>query len=129
MATGSGSSSSTGIRWACGAGSSRRARRRAARHADPTELAARELREETGLRAQTLTPLGLLDLAPGMSSQRGRVFLATGLTEGEPDREPEEQDMRSAWFTRTEVEAMIRRGEVTDAQSIAAWALLLLHER
>jgi 8-oxo-dGDP phosphatase len=97
--------------------------------ADPTELAARELREETGLRAQTLTQLGLLDLAPGMSSQRGRVFLATGLTEGEPDREPEEQDMRSAWFTRTEVEAMIRRGEVTDAQSIAAWALLLLHER
>jgi 8-oxo-dGDP phosphatase len=96
---------------------------------DPTELAARELREETGLRAQTLTPLGLLDLAPGMSSQRGRVFLATGLTEGEPDREPEEQDMRSAWFSRIEVEAMIRRGEVTDAQSIAAWALLLLHQR
>jgi 8-oxo-dGTP pyrophosphatase MutT (NUDIX family) len=96
---------------------------------EPATLAARELREETGLRAATMTPLGLLDVAAGMSSQRGRVFLATGLTEGDPDREHEEQDMRSAWFTRTEVEAMIRGGELTDAQSLAAWTLLLLHER
>ena len=75
---------------------------------DGTELAARELREETGLRADSLTELGLLDVAPGMSSQRGRVFLATGITEGPHDREHEEQDMRSAWFARSEVEQMIR---------------------
>jgi 8-oxo-dGDP phosphatase len=96
---------------------------------DPAELAARELREETGLRATTMTPLGQLDVAPGMSSQRGRVFLATGLTEGEHERELEEQDMHSEWFTRAQVEDMIRSGVITDAQSIAAWALLLLHER
>jgi 8-oxo-dGTP pyrophosphatase MutT (NUDIX family) len=96
---------------------------------DPTALAARELREETGLRAETMTALGILDVAPGMSSQRGRVFLATGITEGEPDRELEEQDMHSAWFERTEVQRMIRDGEITDAQSIAAWTLLLLHEQ
>ena len=93
---------------------------------DGTELAARELREETGLRADSLTELGLLDVAPGMSSQRGRVFLATGITEGPHDREHEEQDMRSAWFARSEVEQMIRDGVITDAQSIAAWTLLLL---
>ena len=93
---------------------------------DAFELAARELREETGLRAESLTELGLLDVAPGMSSQRGRVFLATGITEGQHDREHEEQDMRSAWFARTEVEQMIRDGVITDAQSIAAWTLLLL---
>lgn len=93
---------------------------------DGTELAARELREETGLRADSLTELGLLDVAPGMSSQRGRVFLATGITEGPHDREHEEQDMRSAWFARKEVEQMIRDGVITDAQSIAAWTLLLL---
>ena len=92
------------------------------------ELAARELREETGLRAEELTELGILDVAPGMSSQRGTVFLATGLTEGEPERELEEQDMRSAWIHRAEFEAMIARGEITDAQSVAAYMLLLLHE-
>lgn len=97
-------------------------------HLDPAELAARELREETGLRAARMTPLGLLDVAPGMSSQRGRVFLATGVVEGEPDREHEEQDMRSRWFGGDEVRRMIREGEITDAQSIAAWALLLLFE-
>lgn len=96
---------------------------------DPLELAARELREETGLRAGSVTRLGLLDVAPGMSSQRGWVFLATDLTEGEHDREHEEQDMRSAWFTRTEFERMVRDGEITDAQSIAAYGMLLLSER
>src|SRR5438876_6716301 len=52
--------------------------------ADPLELAARELKEETGLVAARIEELGLLDVAPGMSSQRGRVFLATELTEGPP---------------------------------------------
>ncbi|WP_371287068.1 NUDIX domain-containing protein [Mycobacterium sp. PS03-16] len=96
---------------------------------EPAELAARELREETGLRADTMTRLGLLDVAPGMSSQRGWVFLATGLTEGPHDREHEEQDMHSAWFARDEVERMIRDGDITDAQTIAAYGLLLLWER
>ncbi|MGD9620226.1 MAG: NUDIX domain-containing protein [Mycolicibacterium sp.] len=96
---------------------------------DPVELAARELHEETGLRADSMTQIGLLDVAPGMSSQRGRVFLATGISEGPHAREHEEQDMRSAWFTRDEVEQMILEGVITDAQSIAAWALMTLVDR
>jgi len=92
-------------------------------------LAKRELREETGLRADSMVLLGLLDLAPGLTSQRGRVFLATGITEGEHEREHEEQDMQSAWFSRGEVEQMIVEGEITDAQSIAAWSLFLLVRR
>ncbi|WP_328359686.1 NUDIX hydrolase [Mycobacterium sp. NBC_00419] len=95
---------------------------------EPTELAVRELREETGLSAASLARLGRLDIAAGMSSQRGWVFLATDITEGDPDREHEEQDMHFAWFTRTRVEEMMRSGEITDAQSIAAYALLLLAE-
>ncbi|WP_460954980.1 NUDIX domain-containing protein [Parasphingorhabdus pacifica] len=93
------------------------------------ELAARELREETGLRAGRMTDLGLLDVAAGMSSQRGRVFLATELAAGEHGREPEEQDMRAGWFHRAEFERMISEEVVTDAQSVAAYARLLLHER
>jgi 8-oxo-dGDP phosphatase len=98
-------------------------------HLEPTALAARELREETGLRAASMELLGTLDVAPGMSSQRGRVFLATGITEGEHDREHEEQDMHSEWLSRAQLERMIREGEITDAQTIAAWALLLLAGR
>ena len=64
-----------------------------------------------------------------MTSQRGWVFLATGISEGEADREHEEQDMRSAWFPREEVEQMIRTGVIADAQSIAAYGLFLLRER
>lgn len=96
---------------------------------DPTELARRELREETGLFAGSIVLLGQLDLAPGTSSQRGSVFLATDLQEGSPDLEHEEQDMRSEWFPRAQVEQMIRTGQIRDAQSIAAYAQLLLHER
>jgi len=61
-----------------------------------------------------------------MSSQRGWVFLATGIIEGESDREHEEQDMRSAWFPRDEVEQMMRSGVIVDAQTIAAYGLFLL---
>jgi 8-oxo-dGDP phosphatase len=96
---------------------------------EPAALAERELREETGLRADSMVCLGLLDVAAGLTSQRGRVFLATGITEGQHEREHEEQDMRSAWFSRGEVERMIIEGEITDAQSLAAWALFLLVPR
>ncbi|MGH3566509.1 MAG: NUDIX domain-containing protein [Pseudonocardia sp.] len=95
---------------------------------DPAELAARELREETGLRAGRMELIGRLDVAPGMSSQLGTVWLATELTAGPAQREPTEQDMRAAWFDTAEVEAMARRGEITDAQSLAAYLLLRLHD-
>ena len=63
-----------------------------------------------------------------MSSQRGWVFLATGITEGEPDREHEEQDMHFAWFSRAG-RADDPVGAITDAQSIAAYGLFALHRR
>lgn len=96
---------------------------------DPAELAVRELVEETGLQAGRMEKIGTLDVAPGMSSQRGHVYLATDLTEGEAQREHTEQDMRQAWFTIPEFEAMIADGEITDAQSVAAYMLLVLHDR
>jgi 8-oxo-dGDP phosphatase len=92
------------------------------------DLAADELREETGLQAESMVLLGQLDVAPGMSSQRGWAWLATGLTQGEHEREHEEQDMHSEWFTGAQIEAMMRSGEITDAQTLAAWTLLRLAE-
>lgn len=95
---------------------------------DPAELAARELAEETGLVAGRMELLGRLDVAPGMSSQLGTAWLATELTAGPARREHTEQDMRAAWFTVGEFDAMIRRGDVTDAQSLAAYLLLHLRD-
>lgn len=93
---------------------------------DPAELAVRELAEETGLKAGRMTLLGTMEVAPGMSSQRGHVFLATELVEGEARREESEADMCQAWFGLAEFEAMIRDGRITDAQTLAAYALFLL---
>jgi 8-oxo-dGTP pyrophosphatase MutT (NUDIX family) len=95
---------------------------------DAAALAARELREETGLVAGRMELIGHLDVAPGMSSQLGTVWLATELTEGPAQREHTEQDMRTAWFSTAEFETMARRGGVTDAQSLAAYLLLRLRD-
>lgn len=95
---------------------------------DPARLAARELAEETGLVAGRMELLGCLDIAPGMSSQREHVFLATELREGPARRERTEQDMRSCWFTLAEFESMVRDGELVDAQTLAAYLLLRLHD-
>jgi 8-oxo-dGDP phosphatase len=96
---------------------------------DPADLAVRELVEETGLRAGRMELIGHLDVAPGMSSQTGTVWLASELTAGPARREATEQDMRAAWFDAARFEAMVGRGEITDSQSLAAYLLLTLHDR
>jgi 8-oxo-dGTP pyrophosphatase MutT (NUDIX family) len=98
-------------------------------HGSPDELAALELAQETGLRAGKLTSLGYLATAHGMASQYGYYFLATELVPGQPDREPEEQDMRQAWVDRAEFEAMTRDGRIVDDSTLAAYALLIIAER
>ncbi|GAA2586271.1 NUDIX hydrolase [Actinomadura fulvescens] len=95
---------------------------------DPEILARHELAEETGLRAASMTPLGYLNSSHGSSSQGFHVFLATGLTQGETDRELEEQDMRQRFVTRAEFRRMVRDGLITDDSTVAAYTLLLLHE-
>jgi 8-oxo-dGTP pyrophosphatase MutT (NUDIX family) len=91
------------------------------------EMAAAELREETGLTAGTLTKIGFLHCANGTMGQGVHVYLATDLVAGEPEREPAEQDMVQRWFPRSEVEHMIRGGVVTDAPSLAAYLLWTMH--
>lgn len=98
------------------------------RSGDPEELARTELREETGLRARTMTPLGFLNCAHGTSGQGFHAFMATGLEQGEPDREPTEQDMRHERVSRAEFRRMIADGRITDDSTVAAYTLLLLHE-
>lgn len=100
---------------------------RAAPH--PDDLAVQELVEETGLVAGRMELLGTIDVAPGMSSQRGHVYLATELAQGAAQREASEADMRAGWFTPARFETMIGEGAVADAQTLAAYALLMLRDR
>jgi 8-oxo-dGTP pyrophosphatase MutT (NUDIX family) len=96
---------------------------------DPEELARLELSQETGFRARQLTRLGFLHCSHGTTDQGCHTFLATGLEPGPPDRELEEQDMRQQWVSRGQFEEMVRDGAVTDDSSLAAYALLGLHEK
>jgi ADP-ribose pyrophosphatase len=93
---------------------------------DPLLLARTELREETGLQAGSMQHGGRLFLAYGLCTQAYDIFLATQLTQGETAREPEEQGLESRWFALSEVDAMICRGEIRDASTVAALGLLRL---
>ncbi len=92
----------------------------------PSELAVRELEEETGLRAAGLARLGHLYQANGYSSQGFTVYLATGLTPGERRLEPTEAGMQTAAFTLAQLEEMIRAGDVKDGPTVSAYGLLRL---
>ena len=93
-------------------------------HGTPAEQARAELREETGLTAGQLRHVGHLFQAPGFSAQGFDVFLATDLTQGETALEVTESDLTAQAFTWPEVRAMIAAGEITDAATLAALALL-----
>jgi 8-oxo-dGDP phosphatase len=97
--------------------------------ADPERLARRELAEETGLSAGQLVHLGFFHCSHGMSRQGCNVYLATALSHGPAQREHEEQDMRQAWVSRAAFEQMLTSGAITDDSTMAAYTLLLLHER
>jgi 8-oxo-dGTP pyrophosphatase MutT (NUDIX family) len=98
-------------------------------HAPPSDVAAAELREETGLVAGRLEQLGHLHQAYGYSTQRACVFLARDLASSAQSLSPSEQDLLVRRFTVSEFEQMVRTGDITDVTTVAAWALLQINRR
>lgn len=94
--------------------------------ASPEELARGELREETGLHAEQMISLGMLWVAYGFTRQRQHVFLATGLSQRETDRDAEEHDLVVRSVTVQDFERMMREGTIADASTVAAWGLYLM---
>lgn len=90
---------------------------------DPQELARGELAEETGLRAERMTPLTDLWIAYGAMRQIHHVFLAEGLSQGETERDPEEHDMTVHRVAVREFEEMLLDGRVMDNCTAAAWGV------
>ena len=88
--------------------------------------AARELKEEAGLSAQTWRVLVDLVSAPGFSDESVRVYLATGLSDiGRPDAHDEEADLVVRWFALDEAVRMALSGEIVN--TIAVSGILAAH--
>ena len=86
---------------------------------DPLDAAKRELREETGLTATDWSELMRLHTSNSITDEVGVVFVARKLTQGATAFE-ETEDLEIRKLPLTEAIAMARRGEITDAISVAA---------
>ncbi len=84
----------------------------------PLVAARRELLEETGYTARRFRKLLHLIPTPGYVSERMLVYLAEGLAPGAARPEADER-LLVRRFSLREVEAMMRRGTLRDAKSIA----------
>ena len=87
--------------------------------------AVRELREETGLAADTWRELARIDLSNSVTDERAMLFVATDLEHGEAEPEPTESlDVR--WVTFDQAVAMTLDGRITDCLSVIAIQRLAL---
>jgi 8-oxo-dGTP pyrophosphatase MutT (NUDIX family) len=85
----------------------------------PLAAAKRELKEETGLTAESWTELMRLHTSNSITDELGFVFLAEGLTAGEPEFEDTE-DLEIRRLPLREALALVETGDITDAMSVAA---------
>jgi ADP-ribose pyrophosphatase len=96
---------------------------------DVEEMARGELREETGLVAERMTHLTTLWIAYGAMRQSHAVYLAEGLSQGETERDPEEDDMTVHRVSVADFEAMLLDGRIMDNCTAAAWGVYLVWRR
>lgn len=89
------------------------------------DTAKTELKEETGLSANSIKMIGHYYLGPGHHSQECKVFLAEGLTEGKSHLEEGEAEsgMKTIKVTFEEFNKMIKTGKMEDGPSLAAFAI------
>ncbi|NBQ43911.1 MAG: NUDIX hydrolase [Mycobacteriaceae bacterium] len=97
---------------------------------DPAQAAARELREETGLAAESWRLLLDVALSPGFCDEAVRVYLARGLRDvGRPPAAHEEADLTVHWVDLGEAADMVLAGEVVNATAaagvLAAYAVVV----
>lgn len=82
----------------------------------PLQTARRELVEETGYRAKKWTKLAEFYPSPGFLTEKMTIYLATGLTAGEP-KPMEDERITTRWFTAKDLDEMIRTGKIKDAKT------------
>ena len=89
-------------------------------------LAAGELREETGLIAQSFTYVGYTHEAYGHSSQGCHIYLASDFEMAEQQLDEEEEGLLTKSISIEEFEGMLISGEIRDAATITAYGLAKL---
>lgn len=84
----------------------------------PESCAHRELIEETGYRARTLTALGTLAPAPGFCNERQYVFVARGLEPAfaAPD---EDEEITTEPLSASELRQAVADGTIEDGKTLA----------
>ncbi len=86
---------------------------------EPLAAAKRELKEETGMTANHWEEVMRLHTSNSITDEVGLVYVATGLTQGDPQTEEmEELAVRS--LPLDAAVHMVLKGEITDAISAAA---------
>jgi 8-oxo-dGTP pyrophosphatase MutT (NUDIX family) len=85
----------------------------------PLDAAKRELREETGLTATRWSEVMRLHTSNSITDELGIVYVAAGLTEGEPEFE-ETEDLEVRKLPLEDAVQLVNDGEITDAISVAA---------
>lgn len=94
---------------------------------EPPEAAAgREIREETGMGAHELEPLGEFFLAPGYSTEYMHVFLARNLYPA-PLEADEDELLSLEKIPLNRALQMAEEGQFQDAKTLAALLLLRPH--
>lgn len=86
---------------------------------DPATVAARELEEETGWRAERFEPIGMAYPCIGYSNEEIHVFAAHGLERGEQDL-AEGEFVEVVQMDLEEAVARARAGEMKDMKTITA---------
>ncbi len=92
---------------------------------DPAETAHRELIEETGYRPGRMEKLLEFYTSPGVMTERMHLFLATDLTAGPADLEPEEE-IETHLMSWDDALRLVDSGQMRDAKSLVA---LLMYDR
>jgi ADP-ribose pyrophosphatase len=93
---------------------------------NPDLAAPRELLEETGDQAATWHKLGGFYSAPGILTEYLHLYLATGLTPG-PNQLEFDEHIEVLTLPWTQAIALISRGEIEDAKTIAGLMMAGLH--